>query len=248
MTGSPVSSLESAGAFGRSKKHPTLSLIIPCGPQEIELPRLIRSDRPLSARWERLLAVGPDQHFTLPFGWNTLRSDFGRGRQLNHAAEKASGDWIWFIHADSLPDKRAIQGVAEFIDHPPQEKQGDRKNRRLGYCKLSFDPDGPSLTRLNGIGANLRSRWLQLPYGDQGMCIRKRDFNALGGFREDLQRGEDLDFVVRAKTAGMLIQCLGGCMATSARRYRQNGWLKTTLGHQVAALRLIRNARRSASS
>lgn len=147
------------------------------------------------------------------------------------------------MHADSAPDDQAIDGVERFIAAPTSDRDGSR----IGYSRLSFDSDGPPQTALNSVGANWRSRWLKLPYGDQGLCLLKSDFDALGGFREDLVRGEDLDFIVRARSAGMRVMAMGGTVSTSARRYRQRGWLRTTIHHQLAAIRLIRDAKRGGS-
>jgi len=222
---------------------PMLSLIIPCSPQETSLPRLISSSFQPPPCWDRIISFGPNQQFKPPLDWRAVKGTSGRGRQLNRAAAVAAGEWLWFVHADSLPNEEAFRGVERFIAVPGRPGQSPR----LGYCSLKFSADGPALSALNSIGANLRSHWLKLPYGDQGLCIRQRDFHALGGFREDLQRGEDLDLVVRARKIGMSIEKVDGRMETSARRYRQNGWLRTTVAHQLAAIRLVRSAGRSRS-
>lgn len=161
----------------------------------------------------------------------------GRGAQLNRGAAAARHSWLWFIHADSQLTDTAIDAAAEFTSRTPAA---------IGYCRLRFGHDGPRLVRLNALGANLRSWLLSRPYGDQGLCLPADVFHALGGFREDLQRGEDLDFIVRAGLNGVSIRPVGATITTSARRYREQGWLRTTWRHQVAAARLIRNARRSA--
>jgi len=160
----------------------------------------------------------------------------GRGRQLNRGGRAACGHWLWLVHADSQPEPDALTVVERFIG---------QSQDALGYCRLRFLPDGPGLVRLNAWGANLRSCLLGLPYGDQGLCLPRNWFERLGGFREDLARGEDLDLVVRARRAGLPMRAIATTLATSARRYRQQGWLRTTLNHQLAAWRLIRAARRS---
>ncbi len=164
-----------------------------------------------------------------------VRSAPGRGRQQNAAAAVAKGRWLWFVHADSALPVSALEQVLAFASGQDA----------LGYCRLRFASDGPILASLNAFGANLRSRWLDLPYGDQGLCLPSSWFRRLGGFRQDLHRGEDLDLVVRARRAGLPLRCMGPTLTTSARRYRQHGWLRTTLQHQVSAVRLIYQARKS---
>lgn len=221
---------------------PVLSLIIPCGPLETAAPRIISSGLELPESWERILSLGPEPNIAPPPDWTLILGHAGRGAQLNRAASRASGEWLWFVHADSLPDAKAVRGVGQFIlASAPRASSG-----RLGYCRLEFDGDGPAPAAINAIGANWRSRLFDLPYGDQGLCLRKRDLIALGGFREDIERGEDLDLVVRAKAAGISIERFDGTLLTSARRYRENGWLRTTVAHQLAAIRLILAAKRRA--
>ena len=164
--------------------------------------------------------------------WN--QGSAGRGCQLNDGAKLAETEWLWFLHADSELAPGAVTAVADWT---AQRKQG------LGYLDLAFMDDGPILTRWNAVGANLRSRLLGLPYGDQGLCVSRHDFLTLGGFREDLERGEDLDFVVRARQAGLRAQRIAATIRTSARRYREHGWLRTTWCHQINAWRLVRQAR-----
>ena len=43
--------------------------------------------------------------------------------------------------------------------------------------------------------------------------------------------GEDLDFVVRARSMGVHLQGLNAILISSARRYLRYGWLKTSLRH-----------------
>jgi len=213
-----------------------LSIIVPIGPQEIHPPRLFEIDERLPGDCERIVSLVQPPHFDLPDGWRSIIGAAGRGRQLNRAVEEASGHWLWLVHADSFPDLNALAGIEAFI-HCDEAA--------LAYFELAFDRDGPPLCRLNAWGANLRSRLLGLPYGDQAFCLRRVDLLRSGGFRSDLSRGEDLDFLIRARRDGLGLRRLPGRITTSARRYRDSGWLRTTWAHQTSALRLIREARRS---
>lgn len=213
-----------------------LSLIIPVGPEEQRVPRVIKDPEHLPASWEIIVSLTSGSNLTLPERCRRIEGLPGRGAQLNRGIEAAQGRWLWLVHADSRPDDLAIGSIRDLAD---------RNRPCLGYCDLEFEDDGPRLAGLNAVGANWRSRWLNLPYGDQGYCLRRADIIRLGGFRSDLARGEDLDLLIRARRLGLAVQRLPGRMTTSARRYRTHGWLKTTLVHQFAAVRLIRDARRS---
>src|SRR5207237_5486382 len=74
---------------------------------------------------------------------------------------------------------------------------------------------------------NLRSRWLQMPYGDQGLFMKRSLFEEMGGFA-DLPLMEDYEFVGRLKKEGRIVTATAPVL-TSARRWRRLGLLKATL-------------------
>jgi hypothetical protein len=214
-----------------SDAPPKLQVIVPTGPGEDSWRRLIKQ---LPAEWPVCLSAVEERPADLPKHVFWLSGPAGRGRQLNAGAQASRARWLWFVHADSVMTESALSQIASAVS--------DDKNV-LAYLELAFLPDGPRLAALNAWGANLRSRWLNLPYGDQGLCLPADWFWRLGGFRTDLERGEDLDFVVRARAAGLPLRGLPGRIYTSARRYREQGWLATSWRHQVNAWRLIKAAR-----
>ncbi len=218
---------------------PALTIVIPVGPTERVRPKVLEQLTGVNRGWQILVAATDHPEWRVPEECHLLTSPAGRALQQNHAARQASGDWLWFLHADCELAHDAPGRIITFIEQAEDA---------LGYCWLKFLDDGPQLTALNAVGANVRSRWFKLPYGDQGLCMPKSWFEKLGGFRENLVRGEDLDLVVRARLAGLPIRPIGTTIATSARRYRDNGWLKTTWQHQLAAWRLSKNARDQAAS
>ncbi len=101
----------------------------------------------------------------------------------------------------------------------------------LGWFRLAFRDDGPRLTALNAAGANWRARWLELPFGDQGLVLPHHCFEALGGFDEEAPCGEDHLLVWAARHAGLPLHCIPAVLETSARKYARHGWLQTTLRH-----------------
>jgi len=214
----------------------SLEVIIPAGPGERAWQNLIAS---LPKRWMICISAVEDRPLDLPENLRWQQGLPGRGAQLNRAAHSSQAHWLWFVHADCLPTKRAIRKI---------EQLSRSRDACLAYLDLAFMSDGPALTTLNGWGANLRSRLLGLPYGDQGLCLPRHWFEKLGGFRTDLQRGEDLDFVVRARSEGLALRRLPARITTSARRYRDHGWLKTSWHHQINAWQLIRSAKARAKS
>ena len=169
-------------------------------------------------------------------GFEWLVGPTGRAKQLNRAIEAAESDWVWLLHADSQLSPNATDSIMSFCS--------EDNWREIGSGRLHFADDGPFMVRLNQYGANLRSTLFGQPYGDQSFCVHKRLWSALGGFSEHLTRGEDLDFIIRARSLRAFPKSLNFTITTSARRYRNKGWLKTTVDHQIKAWQLIRSAKR----
>lgn len=159
----------------------------------------------------------------------------GRAGQLNRGVRASTGDWLWLLHADSRPNDENIAAAIRFATDG---------HRAIGWFDLAFDRDGPAAVRLNALGANLRSRWFGLPFGDQGWLMPRAVYEQLGGFDPAFGRGEDLDFIVRAHRRGIALERLRPALISSARRYRRHGWLSTTCAHLWLTLRLWQRARK----
>ncbi|MDG1496146.1 MAG: hypothetical protein P8Q91_09800 [Porticoccaceae bacterium] len=157
-------------------------------------------------------------------------SEQSRASSLNAGAEQAVGPWLWFLHADS----RVSQDNLRALEHSLER---DQQRAALHYFDLGFIAGGPLLST-SARGANLRSRLLMCPYGDQGFCISKQLFLALGGFPEGHACGEDLLLVWRAHQAAVALQPIASTLLTSGRKYHRQGWLKVTALHQWYWLRL----------
>lgn len=221
------------------KRTPTLSVIIPLAPGETAWRRLLPQLEALPVDAEILLvhpAPLPPSPLPRRPALRCVTSAVGRARQLNAGARAASGDWLWCLHADSRLTDGVLPVLAAFLQ---------RGDDALGYFDLRFDADGPPLTRLNALGANLRSRLLRLPFGDQGFVLRRTTLQRLGGFDEAAAYGEDHLLVWRARRAGLPLQRLPAALITSARKYRERGWLPTTLRHLRLTVRQARAAQRT---
>jgi hypothetical protein len=205
-----------------------LSVIIPVGPGELAWPALLGDLEPLDTRAEIILVgvagEGPRDfdaaryRLRAPARW--LETLPGRARQQNAGAGVAQGETLWFLHADSRVPAETVNAALGFAGRDA-----------LGYFVLRFMDDGPALVRLNAMGAGIRSRWLGLPFGDQGLLIGRQRFELLGRFDESLTCGEDHALVWAARHGGVPLVPLHAPVLTSARRYAERGWLRTTLRH-----------------
>jgi hypothetical protein len=116
-----------------------------------------------------------------------------------------------FLHSDSILGRGWQDAVIRHMSNPEQ----------AAYFKLQFDETTFPARTVAGW-ANFRSRWLGLPYGDQGLLINKSLYNRIGGF-PDIPLMEDV--AMAKKLHGRLI-AMPAPIETSAVKYRQDGWLK----------------------
>ena len=70
-----------------------------------------------------------------------------------------------------------------------------------------------------------------MPFGDQGLFLAWTDFEGLGGFDPALPYGEDHALLWAAHRAGMVVASARAPLYTSARKYAEGGWLRTTARH-----------------
>lgn len=141
----------------------------------------------------------------------------GRAAQMNAAAQQSKNDYLWFVHADSRPAANAVQRLKKSLQHQPQG---------VHYFALRFY-DGGWKMRINEFGVTWRCRLFANPFGDQALCLPKTLFEQLHGFDTAAPYGEDHLLVLRARAAGSAIVPVRSTVATSARRYEQNGWWNT---------------------
>ncbi|GIX18063.1 MAG: hypothetical protein KatS3mg119_2249 [Rhodothalassiaceae bacterium] len=151
-----------------------------------------------------------------------------RARSLNAGARAARTPFLWFLHADCAVEARHLEALAAALRRAPDA---------VHFFDLAFVDDGPRAVHLNARGGNLRARLLRLPFGDQGLAMHRDTWERLGGFPEDLPHGEDHVFVWRAHLEGVPVRRIPLPLPTSARAYREAGWLRLTLLRQWLWLR-----------
>lgn len=157
-------------------------------------------------------------------GAKVLLSPPGRARQSNAGAAAACGEVLLFLHADSRLPEQFEKHILQAISNP---------DFAAGAFELKIDEARPSLRLIEHL-ANFRSCRLHTPYGDQGIFLRASLFRELGGF-PDQPIMEDFELIRRLRSRGRIL-IVPAPVTTSARRWKKNGVLKTTLINQVMIL------------
>ncbi len=140
-----------------------------------------------------------------------LRTGRGRALQMNTGAGHTSGEVLWFVHVDLVVDRAALGQLRAALDDPGTVGGGltlcfDRRTRGLDYLARA---------------SNIRARRLHHIFGDQAMFVRRRLFDAVGGF-PPLPLMEDLELSRRLHQQGHLV-LLPATSTASARRFTEHG-------------------------
>jgi len=205
----------------------TISIIIPTLNEADYLPRTLNSLRGVE-NIETIIVDGGSSDGTSGIAQredcHVLRTTPGRAKQLNMGAQSASGSVLLFLHADTRlpPDFDSIARAT--LDEPGVAG---------GAFRLRIDAPGRSL-RIVEWAVGVRSRFFQMPYGDQGLYVRKEVFHELGGFPE-LPIMDDFEFVRRLHRRGK-IRIASAAVLTSGRRWQQLGPWRTTWVNQKIIL------------
>ncbi|AFZ50050.1 TIGR04283 family arsenosugar biosynthesis glycosyltransferase [Dactylococcopsis salina] len=153
-----------------------------------------------------------------------LSPEPGRSNQMNTGAKYAIGKVLLFLHADTKLPHNYLQYIEESLEKP---------NTIAGAFLLKIESQNP-LLRIVEKGVNARSRLLQMPYGDQGIFLKKETFETIGGF-PDIPLMEDFQLMLTLKKQGK-IRLAKAPVITSARRWEKLGVIKTTLINQKVIL------------
>jgi rSAM/selenodomain-associated transferase 2 len=147
----------------------------------------------------------------------------GRGHQLHAGALRASGDVLWFLHADAEPP---ANGVAEIRARHVAGDSG-------GFFTFRFAGAATWYKTLLARLINWRTRF-GTPYGDQGLFAGRAAYDAAGGFA-DTPLFEEVPLVRGLRQHGAFTR-VALEIGVSPRRWERDGWLWRSTGNRLLAL------------
>ncbi|MFN0122971.1 MAG: TIGR04283 family arsenosugar biosynthesis glycosyltransferase [Blastocatellia bacterium] len=146
-----------------------------------------------------------------------LRSERGRGRQMQTGAAQAAGDALLFLHADCQLPANAFELLTNALADPLV----------AGGCFLiGFAEQRPFSLRVVAAGINARTNASKTGTGDQGIFVRRDIFADIGGIKS-WPLFEDVDLVTRIRRRGKFT-VIQASLIISARRWLQQGIWRTT--------------------
>jgi len=146
-------------------------------------------------------------------GCRVVTTEKGRGAQLIAGAAAAKGEWLLFLHADTVLKLGWVEAVG---------RQMERQPDKAGYFRLRFD-DPSTTARLWEQAVAARCALFGLPYGDQGLLISRALYDEAGGY-PDWPLMEDVELVRRI--GPRRLARIDAVAETDAEKFRRDGWIR----------------------
>jgi len=139
----------------------------------------------------------------------------GRGPQLAlGASHSADAEWLFFIHADNQLPPDWMASVERHISRHPNS---------VGYFRYRANAKG-FWPRFMDFWVGMRCQWWGLPYGDQGLLMSKKMYEAVGGYpAQSLFEDVALIDAIKAKCGRNVLRPMKGHMHINVSKYEKQG-------------------------
>jgi rSAM/selenodomain-associated transferase 2 len=146
---------------------------------------------------------------------HVLHSIRGRAAQMNAGAERANGDILWFLHADTRIPPAAAERLL----------QACRNGQLWGWFDISLSGSNWLLRIVERL-MNLRSHATGLATGDQGIFVERGTFDAVSGFPQ-IPLMEDIAMSKALRRRSPPARIRRPRLQTSSRRWENRGIVRT---------------------
>jgi len=211
----------------KNNKKVDISIIIPVLNESKFIENVCQRIHEMGNYREILVVDGGSQDETCqlaaPYA-SVLSSRQGRAIQMNTGAQSATGQILWFLHADCIPHPNSIDAIIDTIQN------GHIVGGAFAY---HLDADGLIYRVSEGL-SNYKNKIFNIFYGDMGIFIKKGIFEMMGGYQE-IPLMEDIDLCLRLKKMGKTV-ILPQQIVTSARRWKKEGPIKNIIRNWLLQL------------
>ena len=153
-----------------------------------------------------------------------LESEPCRGKQEDFGARAAQSGVLWFLHADAEPRPSSLGEIARAVD-------GGAVG---GHFRFRFSGRPMRRKALLAWLINCRVTLGGIPYGDQGIFVRRDTYQGCGGFPHQ-PLFEEVTLVRKLRSRGRF-RALATPLGVSPRRWDRDGWIRRSLGNRRLAL------------
>ena len=156
-----------------------ISIVIPVLNERTTLPATLAALLEQSGKFEIIVVDGGSTDDTRRLvrtypQVKLLRASPGRAVQMNTGAKQAQGEWLLFLHADTILPRTALLELNDLERDWTVQAGGFRHQFNGGHWGLKL------ISWIN----NQRCRRTRVFYGDQAPFVRRNLFDLLGGFPE----------------------------------------------------------------
>src|SRR5207248_10015103 len=151
-----------------------------------------------------------------------MMSEANRAAQLNLGARAATGDVLWFLHADVELPQECLPEIERILTEPSVAG---------GFFRIQLPPN--PVYRLTDSFAHYAGLFLRMRCGDHGIFCRRSAFTKVGGFPE-VPLMEDVEFFRRLRRCGR-VRHSDKRIKISPRRYEMIGRARLTLAYGLIA-------------
>jgi rSAM/selenodomain-associated transferase 2 len=205
---------------GMDEAAPSLSIIVPVFDEAGLIDSFLAHLRLRAPHAELIVVDGASQDGTRaiakPLADVFISAPRGRASQMNAGAAIATGETLWFLHADSILPHEAVRDVCFALNDP----------RMVGGCFRLRLPSHKFIYRVSDSLGNLGVDVFGFALGDHGIFCRRTAFRQSAGY-PDVPILEDAELYRRLARAGRMRQ-LSSEIVTSPRSYQKWGPYRTT--------------------
>ena len=201
-------------------RGPLVSVIVPVLNEAPLLGDFLREVRTLGADLEIVVSDGGSLDGSVSIAERladqVITASPGRASQMNAGAQIASGEVLWFLHADVRPPRHAVEQIRRALVQP----------RVVGGCFRLRYPRREWIYRVSDSLGNLGVQVFGFALGDHGIFCRRAAFVSASGY-PGVPILEDAELYRRLKQIGRMRQ-LGEEIVSDPRTFEKCGRYRTT--------------------